>query len=763
MYRKLWIGLVALAAIAPLSLAGNGVVQSVHAQMNDIPPANAACQPHGQARLIGQMYPTQIEPTGPIWCYTQPSPQLPTRVLGANDWVDTFDNDGPSITQFNDGAMGYRVFDNFVARSDRFKAGYFVNVNHWMIDLVDVSSDRLSGGVLVSPDQQFFFEDGKLVVEVDAAAGSDGMGGANRFYEIDLSPAPAPTGVTVDALYGYGAFGGVGAVGCRLERNDQGGNFVCSMYDDSGRATDGRCVGPQPCTGPDRPGRVWETQGVGTRRTAAAVTGGYPEWPIPGTGLRLRDVWRMCAANELDLHCRDRFRLEVTKDSLHLFVNGYLYMAIDGLYAQNPEGRDSRIPDSWFQRGVRAYFTSWVNGGQHAPIRWHWDRVAVNPKDASGNPAPPSAAPSFCLGQPNNTCPGGPLPTAQPTTQPAPSRTPGGAPSATPVRTATAVPPTSTPPLGTSDQQTVTFDDLSGQNQPLSGQYPGGLIDWGTNAWYHSGPWGAFATNSVGFNGAGPTSASFAFITPRRLVSARAYNGGGGTSTVSISCPGQPTATAAVAAGQVATIGTGWTGACSPVTISSTNGWDTNFDDFVVSSGSGTVSQTPTTAPTTAPTRTPTPSATPTRTAVPTSTTAAATPTLAAATTVTFDDLSGQNRVLSGQYPTGVIDWGANAWYLSGPWGAFTTKSVGFNGAGPTSASFAFVTPRRLVSVRAYNGGSAATTVTLSCAGQPTVTTALAAGQVATISTGWTGTCTAVTVGSTNGWDTNFDDLVISG
>ena len=43
--------------------------------------------------------------------------------------------------------------------------------------------------------------------------------------------------------------------------------------------------------------------------------------------------------------------------------------------------------------------------------------------------------------------------------------------------------------------------------------------------------------------------------------------------------------------------------------------------------------------------------------------------------TVTFDDRSGQNQVLSGQYPTGVIDWGTNKWFHSGPWGAFTTKS----------------------------------------------------------------------------------------
>ena len=81
-------------------------------------------------------------------------------------------------------------------------------------------------------------------------------------------------------------------------------------------------------------------------------------------------------------------------------------MQIDGLYAQNPDtGADNRIPDSWFQQGVRPYFDSWINGGQHTPTRWHWDRIAVNPHDENGTPVTPSASPSFCLGQTNNTCP----------------------------------------------------------------------------------------------------------------------------------------------------------------------------------------------------------------------------------------------------------------------------------------------------------------------------------------------------------------------
>jgi hypothetical protein len=162
----------------------------------------------------------------------------------------------------------------------------------------------------------------------------------------------------------------------------------------------------------------------------------------------------------------------------------------------------------------------------------------------------------------------------------------------------------------------------------------------------------------------------------------------------------------------------------------------------------------PTSTPTTAPTRTPLPTTVPTRTPVPT-------PTSTAPQTVTFDGLSNPNRPLNGSYPNGVIDWGTNAWYLSGPWGAFRTNSIGFNGPGPTSASFTFSVPRRLIRVDAYNGGRTSSTISLSCAGQTTRQVTLAVRRLQTIDTGWTGACSPVTVRSTNGWDTNFDTLVI--
>ena len=126
---------------------------------------------------------------------------------------------------------------------------------------------------------------------------------------------------------------------------------------------------------------------------------------------------------------------------------------------------------------------------------------------------------------------------------------------------------------------------------------------------------------------------------------------------------------------------------------------------------------------------------------------------------ITFDDRAGQNQPLNGQYPAGVVDWGSGQWLHSGPYGLLTTKNLSFSGAGVTSASFSFLTPKRLVSLQAYNGGSSSTTVTLSCAGQTNKQQTISAGQLVTISTGWSGNCSSVTIMSSNGWDTNFDNL----
>ena len=129
---------------------------------------------------------------------------------------------------------------------------------------------------------------------------------------------------------------------------------------------------------------------------------------------------------------------------------------------------------------------------------------------------------------------------------------------------------------------------------------------------------------------------------------------------------------------------------------------------------------------------------------------------------ITFNDLTSTSVPLNGQYPTGIVDWGSNVWWVSGPWGQFSTKSISFTSS-RTSSSLRFINPKRLISLRAFNGGSVSTTVTLTCSGNTTKSVTVAVNQLLTINTGWTASCSTVTIGSSNGWDTNFDDLIYDG
>jgi hypothetical protein len=116
---------------------------------------------------------------------------------------------------------------------------------------------------------------------------------------------------------------------------------------------------------------------------------------------------------------------------------------------------------------------------------------------------------------------------------------------------------------------------------------------------------------------------------------------------------------------------------------------------------------------------------------------------------------------LNGQYPAGAIDWGSGQWFHSGPWKAFTTKSVSFARLGLTTASVTVLNGRKLLRLEAMNGGSATTTVTLSCPGQATRSVNVPPGAPTTITTNWSGPCSTVTISSSNGWDTNFDNLAL--
>lgn len=175
-----------------------------------------------------------------------------------------------------------------------------------------------------------------------------------------------------------------------------------------------------------------------------------------------------------------------------------------------------------------------------------------------------------------------PTPTSAPTptSPPLPTPTPTSAPNPTPplpTPTPTSI-PTPTPAL-----MTIDFNDTSGGNQPLNGQYPTGVINWGSGSWISSDLYGNFSTNNITFSGVSiPNAASFSFITPKTLIRLKVYNGDVSTASITITCPGNTNVVRNPGPGIITNINTNWTTNCSPVTISSNVGWKTHFDNLEI-------------------------------------------------------------------------------------------------------------------------------------------------------------------------------------
>jgi hypothetical protein len=333
---------------------------------------------------VGQANPSsEVEPLQPVWCLGAMAAEPTTRVLDQwGGWQDAFQTnvqDG----HLNNGDMGYRVFDG-LSNGDAIKARHFVNNNHWMLDM---SHDN--GGAALSPNQAFHFENGKLILEADVAAGIPGYfspQGDIVWPEIDWSTSPTPTAKVADGLYLYGHFGGAWTAGCRL---NGGRNLICAMESNQDLATTTNDKPPCFSTG----ARVFELSGFqqcGTTHAGFATDFGAP-----------KNAWRQCQANQMDMYCRDRFRLEWSKDGFVAYVNGIEYAQDTGWpgYAQIPEN----IVDG--QTPVYAFFGEWGDFTDTNVYRFHWGRLAVNPHDANGSLLGLSAAPSYCPSQPLSTCP----------------------------------------------------------------------------------------------------------------------------------------------------------------------------------------------------------------------------------------------------------------------------------------------------------------------------------------------------------------------
>ncbi len=280
-----------------------------------------------------------------------------TSVPGNNRWFDAFDH-GLSFANFAN--TGYQLFE---AAGGIYKSIHWRHANHWMVDIVPHANDNTPysglGGAIMRPNSSFHFENGKLVVETDVAAGM--LAYANKAWpEIVVSMGSAPEGPTQGgSTYAYDLFPSSWTLGCRLQTERRP---ICALKDDSGNYESGTSSY-----------RVWEMswfQLVGTE-----VFGGT-EFGEQG------NYWRLCQTTDPDSQCRDRFRLELTQTSLTMYVNGIKYFEQTGL---------PPLPDSFVNGDLYVYFASMQAGHDADTIRFHWDRVAINPDE------PPSAAPGFSL------------------------------------------------------------------------------------------------------------------------------------------------------------------------------------------------------------------------------------------------------------------------------------------------------------------------------------------------------------------------------
>lgn len=126
---------------------------------------------------------------------------------------------------------------------------------------------------------------------------------------------------------------------------------------------------------------------------------------------------------------------------------------------------------------------------------------------------------------------------------------------------------------------------------------------------------------------------------------------------------------------------------------------------------------------------------------------------------ITIDFNNNPIANLNGQSPSGIVNWDGNSWVISGPWKSFNTNNLGFRSQSVSSGTFSLLQSRTVTGIDAFNGGTVASTVTLSCSGNPTKSVSVAVDQLMNIQTGWTNPCTTVTLTSSNAWNTNFDNL----
>jgi hypothetical protein len=127
---------------------------------------------------------------------------------------------------------------------------------------------------------------------------------------------------------------------------------------------------------------------------------------------------------------------------------------------------------------------------------------------------------------------------------------------------------------------------------------------------------------------------------------------------------------------------------------------------------------------------------------------------------ITFDDPHlPAGTLLSGQYPSGVIDWGEDEWQIGTPYGKFGTFTLALADPEAQHAQFHFYTPHIFEGLDVYNGGDADATVLIRSPEIREISFTIKPKELRRLRTEWRDTSSQVFFDITNGQTLRFDNL----
>jgi hypothetical protein len=331
---------------------------------------HSALQMDHHVRCPGELDDTPLgalPPAKPMLC-DRLGAAVDTASRGRNRWVDNF-NHGATMSRLAKSYVQGHVGSGGVSR-------HFIHNNHWM---VDIRSDSGRYPTLLAawmrPAARFKPKrNGAVVIQFEVATPIAGTRGTatidDSWPEFAISKAPAPTGTNPwrspflrNGTYFYEAFAGANVMGCRLQ---QSRHPICAFY----RA------GSDTAGAPDR---LWEINQNGT--DVRWEYGGDP-----AVSRRLRRAWATCSSRvDPDVKCRNVFRVRLTANRIRIDVKkpgGRFVRYYEAVPCNDRAGCQTGQMRSILnaRRGFYVYFADFAYRIENNEvIRFHWDRIAINP------------------------------------------------------------------------------------------------------------------------------------------------------------------------------------------------------------------------------------------------------------------------------------------------------------------------------------------------------------------------------------------------